>query len=120
VLSASLGVNTAGTTITGAGSTKTFLVQHSNANIFQINVDNITVQGLNLDTATYNPAPVVLKSPKPAVLYSRANNTPLSDVTGEAGAGFGMRFTGPQPCSTYQRGGTVLTNVTMTAQGTGG
>jgi hypothetical protein len=107
-------------TISGAGSAATFLVQHSSTNIFQINADNVTVENLNLDTATFNPGPAIPKLPKPAVLFSRANNTHLFNVTAEAGSGFGMRFTGPSPCASYQRGGTVLNNVNVTTTGTGG
>jgi hypothetical protein len=107
-------------TISGAGSAATFLVQHSSTNIFQVTADNVTVQNLNLDTATFNPGAAILKHPKPAVLFSNANNTHLFNVTAEAGSGFGMRFTGPSPCSSYQRGGTVLSNINVTTTGTGG
>ncbi len=119
VLTNRIGVHVA-VTISGAGSGSTFLVQHSSENIFQINADNVTVENLNLDTATFNPGPAIPKLPKPAVLFSRANNTHLFNVTAEAGSGFGMRFTGPSPCASYQRGGTVLNNVNVTTTGTGG
>jgi hypothetical protein len=107
-------------TIRGAGSTLTFLVQHGHANIFDINADNVTVSDMNLDTATFNPGPPIPKNPKPGVLFSNANNTTVTNVTGEAASGFGMRFVGPNPCYTFQRGGTVLTNINMTTTGTGG
>jgi hypothetical protein len=106
--------------IRGAGSSSTFLVQHGAINIFDISADNVIVSDMNLDTATFNPGAPVLKQPKPGVLFSNANNTTVTNVTGEAGSGFGMRFVGPSPCFSYQRGGTTLRNIDMTTTGTGG
>ncbi len=106
--------------VRGAGSASTFLVQHGAINIFDISADNVTVSDMNLDTATFNPGGPVLKQPKPGVLFSNANNTTVTNVTGEAGSGFGMRFVGPSPCFSYQRGGTTLRNIDMTTTGTGG
>jgi hypothetical protein len=80
----------------------------------------VTIENLNLNTATYNPGPPILKNPKPGVLFSNSSHTTIRNVTGEAGTGFGMRVTGPNPCYSYQTVGTVISNVDMTTQGVGG
>jgi hypothetical protein len=107
-------------TVTGAGAGATFLVEHSSSNIFQITAPGVTIENLNLDTATYNPGPAVSKAPKPAVLFSNASHTSILNVTAEAGSGFGMRVTGPSPCSSYGTTGTVVQNVNITHTGRGG
>jgi len=76
---------------------------------------------MNLNTATYNPGYVpIRKSPVPAVLFSNANNTTVTNVTAETGTGFGMRLTGPKPCYTFPITGSVVSNVIMVNHGTGG
>lgn len=107
-------------TVTGAGANATFLVQHSAVGIFQITAPGVTVENLNLNTATYNPGPPVLKAPKPAVLFSNASHTSVINVNAEAGSGFGMRISGPNPCSNYGTSGTVVQNVNITHTGRGG
>ncbi len=108
-------------TIEGAGATSTFLVQHARKNIFQITAPGVTVEDVNLDTRTYNPGvPPIPKNPVPGVLFSNSSNTSVINVTGEAGTGFGMRVTGPNPCSTFQTHGTVISGVDMSTNGTGG
>jgi hypothetical protein len=107
-------------TIEGAGSAATFLVQHAATNIFQITAAGVTVENMNLDTATYNPGAPILKHPKPSVLFSNASNTTVRNVTAEAGSGFGMRLTGPNPCSSDTITGDVVDNVNMTNTGVGG
>lgn len=107
-------------TVTGAGVAATFVVQHGDHDIFNITADNVTIENINLDTATYNTTAPVPKNPNPPVIYSSANNTTVRNVTGETGSGFGMRITGPLPCYSRVNGGAVVTNVTMTTLGTGG
>jgi hypothetical protein len=110
-----------GVTIEGAGAGSTFLVQHAVSNIFQITSPGNTVELMNLNTATYNPGYVpIRKSPVPAVLFSNANNTTVTNVTAETGTGFGMRLTGPKPCYTFPITGSVVSNVIMVNHGTGG
>lgn len=107
--------------IEGAGQTETFLVQHAAFNIFQITAQHVTVEDINLDTRTYNPGvPPIPKSPVPGVLFSNASYTSVINMTGEAGTGFGMRVTGPNPCYTFQTKSTVVEGVDMTSGGTGG
>ena len=107
--------------ITGAGQAATFLVQHARTNIFQLTSPGNTVENLSLDTGTYNfTYPPVKKSPDPSVLFSNASNTHVINVTGKAGTGFGMRITGPSPCSSDVNTGALVQNVTMTNAGTGG
>jgi|SRR5580704_3727335 hypothetical protein len=107
-------------TIDGAGANATFLVQHVNSNIFQITAPYVTVENVNLNTATYNAGLSVPKDRKPAVLFSNASHTSVLNVTAESGDGFGLRITGPNPCDTYQTQGTVVTNLDITNTGTGG
>jgi hypothetical protein len=107
-------------TITGAGPTLTFIVQHGKQNIFQITSPYVTIENLNLNTATYNTTAPVLKNPNPGVLYSGASHTSIINVTGETGSGFGMRVTGPNPCAGYPTTDTVVSNVNMTTTGKGG
>jgi|GEM_PF-2095055 hypothetical protein len=110
-----------GVTITGAGDTQTFLVQHSSSNIFQITSPGNTVESMNLDTATFNPGLVpILKHPVPAVLFSDASNTTVMNIAAETGTGFGMRLTGTNPCYLFPTTGSVVSNVTMVNRGTGG
>lgn len=111
---------TAPVTITGAAPTTTSLVQHAHIDIFGISGDNVTVENLHLDTATYNTTAPVSKNPNPPVLYSNGNNTTVRNVVAEAGSGFGLRITGPNPCYEHDRGGAVVSNVTMSNSGTGG
>jgi hypothetical protein len=107
--------------ITGAGPTLTFLVQHARKNIFQIEAAGVTVKSMNLNTATFNPGvPPIRKDPVPSVLFSAQSHTSIIDVTAEAGTGFGMRLTGPNPCDTFQTTGTIVSNVNVTNTGTGG
>lgn len=103
--------------ITGAGAGATFLVQHADINIFQINVPGVTVENMNLDTRTYNTRS---PSPQPAVLFSASSHTSVINVTAEAGSGFGMRISGPSPCTSFKTLGTVVQNLNMTSSGTGG
>jgi hypothetical protein len=107
-------------TIAGAGSTATFLVQHAATNIFQITAAGVTVEDMNLNTATFNPGAPILKHPKPSVLFSNSSNTSVRNVTAEAGSGFGMRLTGPNPCSSDTITGDVVDHVSMTNTGVGG
>jgi hypothetical protein len=107
-------------TITGAGPASTFIVQHARQNIFEITSPRVTIENLNLNTATYNATAPVLKNPDPGVLYSNASHTTITNVTGEAGSGFGMRIVGPNPCYQYPTVGTAITNVNMTTTGKGG
>lgn len=107
-------------TITGAGPTLTFIVQHGRQNIFQITSSWVTVENLNLNTATYNAGPPLLKNPDPGVLNSNASHTSIINVAGEAGSGFGMRVTGSNPCANYPTMGTRVSNVNMTTTGKGG
>lgn len=119
-LSANIAVKNA-VIIEGAGATNTFLVQHARQNVFQITAPGVTVEDVNLDTRTYNPGvPPVPKDPVPGVLFSNSSDTSVINVTGEAGTGFGMRVTGPNPCSTFQTTGTVISGVDMSTNGTGG
>jgi hypothetical protein len=108
-------------TITGAGPTATFLVQHARFNIFQISADGVTIENMNLDTGTYNPGiPPQQGNPVPSVLFSDHNFTSVINVTAKAGSGFGMRITGPNPCQSFQTHGTVVSNVDVTNSGTSG
>jgi hypothetical protein len=107
-------------TVEGAGQNATFLVQHAATNIFQITAPGVTIQDINLNTATYNPGPAIRKAPKPSVLFSNQSHTTIRNVTAEAGTGFGMRITGPSPCSSYQTTDTVVQNVNVTNAGRGG
>ncbi len=107
-------------TITGAGATQTFIVQHSRQNIFQITAPGVTIENVNLNTATYNASAPVLKNPDPGVLFSNASHTSIINVVGESGSGFGMRVTGPNPCDRFSTVDTVVTNVSMTTTGKGG
>jgi len=107
--------------ITGAGPTLTFLVQHARMNIFRIDAPGVTVESMNLNTATYNPGvPPIPKDPVPSVLFSTQSHTSIINVTAEAGTGFGMRITGPSPCPGFGTTGTVVSNVNVTNTGTGG
>jgi hypothetical protein len=106
--------------IDGAGPQATFLVQHARSNIFQITAPGVTVENVNLDTATYNPGPGKPGDPEPAVLFSARSHTTIRNVTAEAGSGYGMRITGPAPCDTHQTIGTVVDTVTITNSGRGG
>jgi hypothetical protein len=106
--------------VKGAGPTLTFIVQHGRQNIFQISSPGVTIENLNLNTATYNASAPILKNPDPGVLYSNGSNTSIINVTGEAGSGFGMRVTGPNPCDNYPTAGTLISNVNMTTTGKGG
>ena len=107
-------------TVSGAGPSATRLVQQAHADIFGISADNVTVENLNLDTATFNASAPDPKNPNPSVLYSTGNNTTVTNVVAEAGSGFGLRITGPQPCNAHSRGGAAVSNVNMTNTGTGG
>jgi hypothetical protein len=110
-----------GITIEGAGAASTFLVQHADSNIFQITSPGNTVEAMNLNTATYNPGYVPIpKNPVPAVLFSNADNTTVTNITAETGTGFGMRLTGPKPCYTFPITGSVVSNIIMVNHGTGG
>lgn len=111
---------TAAVTIIGASPTATSLVQHARIGILGITGDNVTVENMHLDTATYNTTAPVAKNPNPSVLYSTGNNTTVRNIVAEAGSGFGMRITGPNPCYQHLRGGATVSNVTMTNSGTGG
>jgi hypothetical protein len=114
-------VVTSSEVITGAGPTLTFLVQHARRNIFQIEAPGVTVKSMNLNTATFNPGvPPIRKDPVPSVLFSAQSDTSIIDITAEAGTGFGMRITGPNPCDTFQTTGTIVSNVNVTNTGTGG
>ncbi len=108
-------------TIDGAGPQQTFLIQHGRHNIFEITAAGVTVENLNLDTATFNTSAIpVLHKPDPGVLFSNVSDTHVINVTGETGSGYGMRFVGPSPCVSDVNGGQVITDVTMTTTGTGG
>jgi hypothetical protein len=107
-------------TIKGAGPSATFIVQHARQNIFQVTAAGVTIENLNLNTATYNASAPVAKDPDPGVLFSNASHTSIIDVTGETGSGFGMRVVGPNPCSDYPTVDTVMTNINMTTTGKGG
>ena len=104
-----------------AGQNRTFLVQHARINIFQITAAHVTVEDMDLDTATYNPGvPPIVGNPSPGVLFSDASYTSVIDVTAEAGTGYGMRIAGPSSCSSDVNTGAVVSGVTMTTTGTGG
>jgi hypothetical protein len=108
-------------TITGAGPTATFLVQHARINIFQISAEGVTVENMYLDTGTYNPGiPPQKGNPVPSVLFSNRSYTSVINVTAKAGSGFGMRITGPSPCSSFGTHGTVISNVNVTNTGASG
>ncbi len=107
-------------TIDGAGPTATTLVQHARKSILRITASGVTVENLNLDTATYNAGPPQLKDPDPLALISNADRTTVSNLKVETGSGFGIRFVGPQPCSSDQRTGDVVANVDATTTGRGG
>jgi hypothetical protein len=110
-----------GVTVQGAGPTQTFLIQHSVSNIFQITSPGNTVEGMNLDTGTFNPGIVAIQgSPVPAVLFSDASNTTVMNITAETGTGFGMRLTGSNPCYAFPITGSVVSNIIMVNHGTGG
>jgi hypothetical protein len=107
--------------ITGAGPTLTFLVQHARMNIFRISAPGVTVESMNLNTATFNPGrPPILKNPVPGVLFSAQSHTAIINVTAEVGTGFGMRITGRSPCPSFGTTGTIVSNVNVTNSGTGG
>lgn len=119
-LSANLPIHRA-MTVNGAGAQLTFLVQHADANIFQITAPGVTIESINLDTGTFHPGiPPVKKSPVSAVLFSASSNTTVRDVTAKAGSGFGMRITGPSPCSSFGTRGTIVQNVIVSNTGQGG
>jgi hypothetical protein len=108
-------------TIAGAGPAATFLVQHADADIFGITAPNVTISGLNLDTATYHPGvPPVPGNPAPPVIYASASHTSVLDVTAETGTGYGLRIVGPAPCYTYPTQGTVIRNLVMSNHGSAG
>jgi hypothetical protein len=106
--------------LAGAGPSLTFIVQHARANIIEITAPGVTIEDLNLNNATYNATPPVLKNPDPLVLFSNASDTTILSVTGEAGSGFGVRVTGPNPCAQYPTTGTVVSNLQMATTGRGG
>lgn len=110
-----------GVTVEGAGPTLTFLVQHSDSNIFEITTPGSTVKDLNLNTVTFNPGlvPSALL-PVSGVLYSSASDTTVSNITAETGSGFGMRLTGPNPCAAYPTSGNAISNIDMVSHGTAG
>ncbi len=108
-------------TIDGAGAQRTFLVQHAVDNIFLVASPYVTVENVNLDTATANPGVFAQGTGgSPSVLYSAQSHTSVLNVIAETGNGFGMRITGPNPCSTYQTTGTVVSNLTISNRGNGG
>jgi hypothetical protein len=107
-------------TITGAGPASTFIVQHARQNIFEITAPGVTIENVNLNTATYNATAPVAKNPDPGVLFSNASHTSVINVTGETGSGFGMRVVGPNPCYQFPTVGTVMKNINMTTTGKGG
>jgi hypothetical protein len=108
-------------TIDGAGAQRTFMVQHASTNIFQITSPYVTVENINLNTASGNPGVIPLGTQgSPAVLFSAQSHTSVLNVTAEAGDGFGMRISGPNPCSTYHTTGTVVSNLTISNAGNGG
>ncbi len=111
---------TAPVTIEGAGPTATSLVQHARATILRITADGVTVENLNLDTATYNSTAPQLKNPDPLALISNASHTTVRNIKVETGSGFGIRFVGPEPCSSDQRTGDVVSGVDATTTGRGG
>jgi hypothetical protein len=114
-------VSKAGTTVEGAGPTSTFLVQHSRVNIFQIVAPGVTIEDMNVDTATFNPGvPPIQKNPVPGTIFSAQSNTSVINLDSEAGTGFGMRLTGPNPCQNHLVSGDVVSNVSSTNTGTGG
>jgi hypothetical protein len=121
-LNAKLPVNHA-TTISGAGANATFLVQHtSHTGIFNVKVQHVTIENLNLDTATANPVSYGSSGGTyaPGVIFSAQSFTSVLNVTAEVGDGFGMRITGTSPCSAYPTVGTVVQNVNVTNTGSGG
>lgn len=108
-------------TITGAGAKSTFLVQHARVNIFEITTPGSTVENMNLNTGKFNTTyPPDPKNPDPGVLFSNSSQTTVRSVTAEAGTGFGMRLTGPNPCDAHPVTGAVVDHVSMTNLGTGG
>jgi hypothetical protein len=108
--------------ISGAGQTLTFIVQHTPATgIFGITTPHVTIENVNLNTANANPGPFPGGgSVAPAVIYSAVSYTSVINVSAEVGDGFGMRITGPNPCASYQTTGTVVRNVNVTNNGSGG
>jgi hypothetical protein len=107
--------------VAGAGSTATFIVQRTpGTGIFGISTQHVTIENVNLNTASANPAPFPSGSSAPGVIYSAVSYTSVINVTAEVGDGFGMRVTGPSPCATYQTTGTVVRNVNVTNTGSGG
>lgn len=107
-------------TIEGAGPTATSLIQHRWAAVFRITAKHVTIEDLNLDTATYNTTPPQLKNPDPYALLSRAGYTTVRNVDVVAGSGFGIRFVGPNPCSADLRTGDVISGVNAATSGNGG
>ncbi len=113
---------TAQVTIEGAGATATSLVQHNDAAIFNVKAQHVTVQDLNLDTATYNTTipPSVHDDTDPLAMVSDASYTTVSNVDAETGGGFGIRLVGPNPCYTDLNTGDVIRDVNVTTIGIGG
>lgn len=108
-------------TVEGAGATSTFLVQHARTNIFQITAPGVTIEDLDVNTATFNPGvPPILKNPVPGTIFSAQSNTHILNLDSESGTGFGFRLTGPNPCQSQQISGDVIQNVSSTNTGTGG
>jgi hypothetical protein len=122
VLQGNIHLNTPhGVTVEGAGAIRTFLVQHSAENIFQITSPGNTVEAMNLNTYSFNPGLIpIRKSPVPSVLFSNASNTTVANITAETGSGFGMRLTGPNPCYAFPITGSVVSNVVVVNHGIGG
>jgi hypothetical protein len=110
-----------GVTISGAGPTLTFLVQHAAVNIFQVTAPGVTIENMNVNTATFNPGvPPVQKSPVPGTIFSAQNNTHILNLDSESGTGFGFRLTGPNPCQDHKVSGDEIENVSSTNTGGGG
>jgi hypothetical protein len=120
-LTAHIVLSHANETISGAGPTLTNLVQHARVNIFQITAPGVTIENLNVNTATFNPGiPPILKNPVPGTIFSAQDNTHILDIDSEAGTGFGFRLTGPNPCQNHTVSGDVVENTMSTNTGDGG
>ena len=108
-------------TISGAGPTLTHLIQTARVNIFQITAPGVTIENMDVNTATFNPGvPPIQKNPVPATIFSNADNTQILNLNSEAGTGFGFRITGGSPCDSFPLHGTVVQNVVSTNTGGGG
>lgn len=122
-------IDVAGLTVEGATNYTTHLIfaaqTTDNAEVY-VKADNVTVQYLDLNTATNNTSypPQINGDTDPQALYSTHNGTTFIHNHVEAGGGFGVRFVGPDSdptdCPAYHGMNYTVSNNTVSTIGLGG